>query len=116
MNQITSMFNISYIPILDNYPQYSNIAKVPLSQNLVTYVSGTMESGQNENNSLQFLIWTVSAFHKCKKPCQEVYYSIGKDKFHDRRMLISNSSMASVIISFERNWVIENVSRIYIYS
>ena len=50
MEQVRSQFKLSYIPILDNYPEYANITKVPFPQELVTLVAGTMETGTYDFN------------------------------------------------------------------
>ena len=37
--------NISYIPIMDNYPQYENVTRVPLAGLLRKEATATIETG-----------------------------------------------------------------------
>ena len=115
MNQV-SLYNISYIPILDNYPDYANVTKIPLAEEMYTLVSGTMEKGNKKLVFAWFLLLLIffhSAYSFCKKPCQQVTYTMGRDIYYDRKTHIvnkSNSSKSGVIVNFERNWAFEFVS------
>merc|ERR1712032_1036832 len=66
INQFGTTF---YPPILDNYPQYEELK---VQENVVK---------QNSNQSVQFSSGIESAFHKCKKPCADIEYTIGKDSY-----------------------------------
>ena len=37
--------NVTYIPIMDNYPQFDNVSEVPFKGEFCKKVSGTMEKG-----------------------------------------------------------------------
>lgn len=59
-----------YHPILDNYPQYETLK---VQENVVKELDSIQ--------SYQFSSSIEDAFHKCKKPCTDIEYKIGKDSY-----------------------------------
>ena len=106
--------NLSYIPIMDNYPQFENITKVILKGELGRRAALTMEKGIGYWILTQYLVlkvtYSLSAFVTCQRPCEEVNYRISKDTYYDESEMESNMTWSSIIMSFERNWSYEKVS------
>ena len=59
-------YNVTYHPILDSFPEYDSVERVPFPKAL----------------KMPFAVSMETAFQACVKPCTEVAYSTGLDTFY----------------------------------
>ena len=97
--------NITYAPIMENYPQFDNIPRVPNDQINYDLIAETMETGGFQNLINLILIFQFLALEVCQKPCYEVNIKMSKDTFHHK-----SPKQSVLIVSFDRKWVFERVN------
>ena len=66
MMKTAASYNVTYHPILDSFPEYDSVERVPFPKALKMAFAWSMET----------------AFHACVKPCIEVAYSTALDTFY----------------------------------